>query len=221
MTRTLLFLLLVFITSCRSMAYFDTPNNLRNMQGTVYLSNGRSYDGKLRIQTNKYSANAVRLYTEGDKKPMRFGIEEVKAYELRNGYYELKEVRGGLRIGREFSFMKRLTRDNSRIHLFENTRKVTQSGRYGSSTYYETDYFLQLPGDESNQVWPLSGSRFVPNFDEKMSKLVADCPALAAKIANKEQGYFYAQVSLFREKRREVLMNIIDDYNDCGTGLLR
>jgi hypothetical protein len=211
------FLFLMALSSCKSMAYFDTPNDLKNMPATLYLTNGRSYQGKLAVHTSNYSANAVKIYLEGDKKPMNFPIMEVKGYDFRNDYYELKEVRGGLRLGKEYSFMKRLTKDGSRIHLYENTQKVTTSSgpNTGSYTRYETQYFLQLPNEQGDAVWPLSSSKFVPNFDEKMSKLVADCPALAAKIANKESGYFYAQVSMFKEKRANVLMQIIDEYNQC------
>jgi hypothetical protein len=64
-------------------------------------------------------------------------------------------------------------------------------------------------------VWALNGAKFVPDFHQKVSKLVSDCPTLAAKISNKENGYFYAQVSLFKEKRAGVLLNIIDEYNNC------
>lgn len=219
MKRRLLPLLIVviFLSSCKSAMYFDTPNDLKNMPATLYLLNGRSYQGKLVVHTNKYSSNAVKLYTEGDKKPMNFSIADVKGYQFRNDYYELKEVRGGIRLGKEYSFMKRLTRDDSKIHLYENTTKVNQSNgpNSGSYTYYETQYFLKLPNEDGDAVWPLSSSKFVPNFDEKMSKLVADCPTLAAKIAGKEDGYFYAQVSLFKEKKANVLMNIIDEYNGC------
>lgn len=218
MKGTLSFLIIAIVfSSCKSMAYFDTPNDLKNMPATLYLVNGRSYKGKLVVHTNKYSATAVKMYLDGEKKPMNFSIAEVKGYQFRNDYYELKEVRGGIRLGREYSFMKRLTKDGSRIHLYENTTKVTSSNgpNMGSYTYYDTQYFLQLPNEQGDAVWPLSSSKFVPNFDEKMSKLVADCPSLAAKIANKQDGYFYAQVSVFKEKRANVLMNIIDEYNEC------
>ena len=198
------------------MAYFETPNDFRNMPATVYLENGRSYKGKLQVHTNRYSRSAIKLYTEGDRKPMRFSLEDVKGFDLRNDYFELKEIKGGLRFVKEFSFMKRLTAENSRIHLFENTRKVTRPGgkHTGSNITYEIEYFLQLPS-EPGGVWSLSSSRFVPNFDEKMSKLVEDCPSLSNKIASKEDGYFYAQVSLLKERRANVLMNIIEEYNKC------
>jgi len=49
-----------------------------------------------------------------------------------------------------------------------------------------------------------------------MSRLLEDCPQLASKISSKEQGYFYAQFTLFKEKRPNVILNIIEDYNQCG-----
>lgn len=219
MSRTIpCFLITVILfTSCRSMSYFETPNAVRNLPATVYLANGRSYHGKVIVHTNKHSKSAVKLYVDGDKKPMRFSLDEVKGYELRNEYYELKELRGGFRLTREYSFMKRLTKENSKLHLYENLRKVTNpSGKHTSAyTSYETEYYLQLP-NEVGTVWPVNSSRFTPNFDEKMSQLLADCPQLASKISNKEYGYFYAQFTVFREKRPNVLLNIIDEYNECG-----
>jgi hypothetical protein len=208
---------LIVLASCKSAAYFDTPNDLKNMPATLYLNNGKTYQGKLVVHTSNYSNSAVKLYEEGDKKPMNFSIMDVKGYQFRNDYYELKEVRGGLRFGKEYSFMKRLTRDDSRIHLYENTEKITTSNGPNSGNYtrYETEYYLQLPKEEGDAVWPLSSSKFVPNFDEKLSQMVADCPALAQKIRNKAEGYFYAQVSMFKEKRVNVLMQIIDEYNNC------
>ena len=64
-------------------------------------------------------------------------------------------------------------------------------------------------------AWNIEGRRLVPDFENKMSEIVKDCPALAEKIRRKEKGYFYAQVSLIDSKRVETLMNIIDEYNKC------
>jgi len=59
-----------------------------------------------------------------------------------------------------------------------------------------------------------NSSKFVPNLHEKMSGLVADCPTLAYKISGKEQDYCYALVKAFDKKRPNVLLNIIDEYNE-------
>jgi len=188
------------------------------MTGTLYLTNGKAVDGRLVIQMGNLFSNNVKVYAEGEKKPMNFNLGEVQGYTLRNNYYALKEKKGSFGLGRRLSFMKRLTPTNSRIHLYEEMEKVTESGKANTSsrTRYETEYYLQLPDEATDDVYPLGGSKFVPNFDEKMSRMVSDCPLLAQKIAAKESGYFYAQVSLFKEKRVEVLMNIIREYNRCG-----
>jgi hypothetical protein len=205
----------ILLSSCRSMTSFESPNSFRNITGTLFLTNGKSVDGKLVVQTDNFFGSPVKIYTEGDKKPMQFNLGDVEGYRIRNDYYHLKEVKGGMRLGKQFSFMKRLTPEGSRIHLYEHMDKVSVNDNKTTITRYETEYYMQLLNEEGSAVYPLSGSKFVPNFNEKMSKMVSDCFSLAQKIAAKENGYFYAQVSLFKEKRVEVLMNIIEEYNRC------
>jgi hypothetical protein len=192
---------------------------LRNITGTLFLTNGKSVDGKLVVQMGNMFGGVIKIYTEGDKNAMQFNVEEVEGYRIRNDYYDLKELKGGVRLGKKLSFMKRLTPARSRIYLYEYIDKVTETNRVNGSnrttTRYENDYYMQFPNTEGSAVYPLGGSKFVPNFNEKMSRLVSDCPELAQKIAAKESGYFYAQISLSKEKRADVLLNIIEEYNRC------
>ena len=208
-----LFLFVQALLSCRSLSYFESPNNLRNMEGTLFLHNGKTYTGKLIIETENVFSSPVRLYVGGERRPMQFKLDEVKAYRLRNEQFEVKEIREGLAIGRRLFFMKRLTPDSSRMHLFEFSKKETVNK---TSVRHEPEFYVQLPAEEDNVVHAANGSSFVPHFEHKVSVLVSDCPSLATKIAAKEPGYFYAQVSLLREKRAEVLMRIIEEYNACG-----
>lgn len=209
--------LLIFISSCRSVAMFESPNNLRNIPAVLYLINDKTIKGKLIVNTDNLLGNAVKMYVDGDKEAMKFNLMEIKGYEIRHDYYALKEVRGGIRIGQEYSFMRQLTPNDSRIHLYENMEKKTVRNNNTNTTtnVYEPQYYMQFPSEQGDAVWPLNSSKFVPNFDEKMSLLVADCPQLAVKIATKQPGYYYNQISLFRERRADVLMNIIQEYNHC------
>ena len=208
------------LASCGSVTSFESPNSLRNMTGTLFLTNGKSVDGKLVIQMGNMFGSDVKVYADGEKDAMKFNLGEVEGYRIRGDYYSLKEKKGGIALGRRLSFMKRLTPENSRIHLFEDVERVSEThkvnGRDETNYRYEIEYYMQLPNEATSNVYPLGGSRFVPNFDEKMSRMVSDCPSLAQKIVAKESGYFYAQISLFKEKRADVLMNIIDEYNRCG-----
>lgn len=211
-----LMILCIVQSSCRTAAYFDTPNSLRNMRGEIFLVNGRSYKGRIVINNTGTVSNTIKLYEDGEKRPMRFSIQDVKGYQLEQDYFALKEIRGGLKLGRTYYFMKRLTPVNSRMHLYENREKrSTSNSRNLNTVSYETTYYVQLPGDHESFVWPLHGSKFVPAFDEKMSRVVADCPSLSRKITNRMDGYFYAQVTVFSEKRADVMMKIIEEYNAC------
>ena len=215
MKKSFVFLCLLSVQlflSCRSLSYFESPNNLRNIPATLYLQNGKTYSGKLIIETENLFSSPVRLYLEEERKPMQFKLADVKSYRLENELYEVKEIREGVSLGRRLYFMKRLTPESSRIHLFEFSKKETVNK---TSVRHEPEFYVQLPNEKEDQVYAAHGSAFVPHFEHKVSLLVKDCPALAKKVANREPGYFYAQVSLLREKRADVLLRIIEEYNDC------
>jgi hypothetical protein len=184
------------------------------MEGTVFLTNGKTIDGKISVNSGNLLSSPLKVYHDGEKKPMHFQLRDVKAYKLGDDHFDLKNIRGGLSIGQHYVFMKRLTPEDSRIHLYEHV-VVSKDKQNLHRNKYEIEHFMQLPSDNSTDVWPVNGSKLVPEFDEKMSKLVADCPNLSKKIADKEEGYFYRQITVFKERRMDVLMNIIEEYNRC------
>jgi hypothetical protein len=205
------------LASCTTSAYFESPNDLNYINGTLYLANGRTVEGKLSVED---WTNQVKIYLPGERKPQRYKLSEVEGYSIRNERYELKEIKDGSALNRTYRlhFMKRLTPDNSKIHLYEYLDKETYNTGYRrtrSVTSLEKNYYIQLPGEKEEGVWDIGLSKFVPNFDEKMSAVVSDCQALSQKIANKEKGYFYPQVGGSDEKRVDMLWNIINEYNKC------
>lgn len=207
------------LSSCRTAAYFDSPNDLNYISGTLYLTNGEKIDGKLSI--NESTGGPVKIYVDGEKKPQRYRYPDIEGYSVRNEFYEFKEILDGMAFNRayRFRFMKRLTNERSKIHLYEYLDKQTHSRygyrRSGSFTSVEKTYYVQLPSEKEDGVWNINLSKFTPNFDEKMSKIVNDCPALSKKIANKEKGYFYSQMGGSEEKRVDILLNIIKEYDQC------
>ncbi len=210
--------IMITLASCKSAAWFETPNDVSNINGTLYLVNGEKLEGKLSVDDGW--ADGVRLYVPGENKARRYPLHEVKGYQMRSDYYELKEVKDGTSFSRRFRlhFMRRLTPENSRIHLYEYLDKeTTHTGtrRERSVTSLEKTYYIQLPSEKGDGVWDIGLTRFVPNFDDKMSELVKDCPALAQKIANKEKGYFYPQIGYSDEERVDILWKIINEYNQC------
>lgn len=212
------FLAILIFTGCKPTANLISPNQMQNMQGTLYLNNGQSIDGRLTLNVTGFNRrSAIRILRDGARDAERYYIDEVKGYKMRNDYFELMEIRSNTGIGQRISFMRRLTAENSRIGMYENRERETQNDINNNNTFVRWNNvpYIQIPGEPANQVWSLESNRFTPNFDEKVSRMVADCPALARKIANKEEGYFYRQVSLQQNRRLYVMDNIIREYNDC------
>lgn len=208
---------ILFLSACGRLSSFESPNHLRNINSTLYLANGKQFEGKLIIQMGNLFSSNVKLLAEGDSKAMQFPLTEVVGYRVGDDYYALKDRKGGLGTGRHYSFMKRLTPSDSRMHLYEDRQREVTSGKGNlqRDNQYHHEYFLELPTERGLEVYASSASRLVPHFEEKMSHIVGDCLALAQKIINKEDGYFYHQVSFSRQHRAEVLLRIIKEYNQC------
>ena len=214
-------------TACKA-PFYNTANNMRLINGTVYTTDGREIPGQITLNLENYrpSRLGITVLPKDSKQAQKIPITEVKGINIRNDYYEPKLIdRGGVGNTDEFRFVKRLTKEGSRIQmyeLYEQTTRQNNNGRFnnagaGSFTTSENSYYIVTPTHTRQQAaWSLDGRRLTPNFEDKMSEIVKDCPALAEKIKRKEKGYFYAQVSLIESKRVETLMTIIDEYNKCG-----
>ncbi|HMJ47517.1 MAG TPA: hypothetical protein VK498_09315 [Ferruginibacter sp.] len=209
--------LMVLFTSCKS-PYFTSANSMRNISGTIYLKDGKELNGPISSALENYSGSKGYIEYSGntDNKASRVPVSEIKGISVRNNYYEPKLIDMGFGSRDQVLFVKKMTKDNSRINLYELYERQTNTSSSNRRSY-ETEsytYYITLPG-QSEEAWNIEGRHLTPNFENKMSELVKDCPLLAEKIRRKDKGYFYAQVSLVQEKRIETLMNIIDEYNKC------
>lgn len=210
-------LFFISLVACKASAFLESPNSLRNVYGKLFLKNGKTEEGKLIINTSNSFGSPIKVYSPDDKEPMKFTLHHVKGYEMRGNYYALKDIREGISFGRNYSFMKRLTAIDSRIHLYENLEKsvTNNTNKHAAAIRYTANYYMQIPGEKGDAVYAIAGNKFTPDFDKKMSAIVADCPTLAKKIQDREKEYFYRQMGLYNEKRAEVLLNIIGEYNRC------
>jgi hypothetical protein len=228
--KAFLFITLSFlITTTIFSQQFDTPNQFQQIKSMLYLRNGDSILGQLSIDMNKSIGKAIRIKALQNGDVLKYTIKEVKGYRINNEVYTLKEVKnnsisigngqpllGQMLTKKESFFMKRLTPENSRIHLFENTiiEPVRENGNTVGGRRV-INHYIELQDANDLFVHSLDDRLFVPDFNAKMSAIVKDCPQLSMKIANKEKGYFYAQVNLVNEIRSAIMLNIIEEYNKC------
>jgi hypothetical protein len=212
-------LALLFIwlsTGCKA-PYYNSVNNMSGQPATLYLNNGTQLQGKMSIRSfDNYSSVSRIQFAEGTSKNYQdYAIEDIRSVYLNGGSYYVKMLVGSNFWGGDaMRFVQQLSAPGSKMELFQHEKMVKNTTT--TKEEKQVEYYLQLPGALRNEVFNVESGKFTPNFDDKMSAYVNDCPALAAKIKSKNKDYFYPFVVNNGELRRKaVLLQIINDYNNC------
>jgi hypothetical protein len=207
---------------CKPTAYFNSPNDLSEKECTISLMNGTELKGKLTVkfETGNSAFNSILLKTP-DKGLTQIPVDSVKYYQIGKDLYfpkiinlESAEVTDRYNVNlpneRNILFLKRITGENAPIGMFE-LFKSRFNYADGNDHF---DYFVSLKTMDRLNAVSIRGKAFFPDFDQKMSALVTDCPALAQKISHREKSYRLNQFSL-ELKKVEVFKRIISEYNSC------
>jgi hypothetical protein len=189
---------------------------MRDINGSILLKDGKEISGPISSSLENYrSGDYISFKDPNGKEGQKILIKDIKGINVRNNYYEPKLI--DMSFGPDkMLFVKKMTRNDSKINLYELYERKTNNSGNGHTYYTDSyTYYVNFPGHPEYEAWNIEGRHLTPNFEDKMSELVKDCPALAEKIKRKEKGYFYAQVSLSSQKRIETIMGIADEYNKC------
>ena len=208
----LLFLIVInFLPACKTTSYFNTPNDVFKEQSTVYLTDGSERKGALTIQLETgLDAKGYVSLSDG-KTENKIRIDSILYYKTGEHSYHLKKLDVLLNDNLQLLFVKRLTGDASRVHLYELYQQRSQSAD-GREYYY---YFISFPGYDRLNAQNIASKNFLPRFNEKVSMMFTDCMAVATRIRNKENGYFLQSYTLSNQKKVKVWKNIIEAYNRC------
>jgi hypothetical protein len=213
---------LLEINWCKTTSYLKSPNNFTNENCQVVLSDGSQIDGKLSVQfeTGQNTNNKLKIIT-ADNSEKRILITDIKYFKHQGQYYFPKEinlesytipVRDKMYLPdvRNILFLRSLTGEDAKLQLFELFRSRSNS----IEAYDQYDYYISFKNENRFVAWSIRGNKFFPKFEEKMSSIVSDCPALAEKIKNKETGYIVKQFSVDARKN-EIIKKIVEEYNKC------
>lgn len=214
MKRIIYILIISFCFSACNTPYFTTVNNMGGQPATLNLTNGQSLTGKIQIKTfDDYSTISNIAFAEGVSKTYKtYYLNEIDFLFFNGSNYSVKNLKGNeMWGGNALRFIKELTPANGKIQLFEY---VTISKSTDGKEIKEAQLFVQLPGNQRD-VYNAQSEKFIPNFDEKVSPYVSSCLAVADKIKAKDKDFFYAFVNQGALKRKQVWMNIINEFNNC------
>lgn len=215
-------LLVHLLTGCKTYSYFNSPNDLLNKNVEIAMVDGRILTGALSVQfeTGQSHSEFLKLVT-ANKEDLKIPARDILYYKLDNAFYYPKALdlsafeipyRDPLYTPNvsNLLFVKRVTDSTDRLQLFQLFKSRTSTSD-GNDQY---DYFLSFPGENRFTAWSIRGNKVFPDFEYKMSELLQDCPALAMKIRQKQDGYFVKQLSL-DGKKLQVIKRIVAEYNAC------
>lgn len=215
--KLLSFCFLFFLAACSPQSYFKSPNNVSKKKVTLYLRNEQPVTGILTIpfeeNFNRPPTNVqtLKFIPEGKAGEENIDIHDITGYSLDKNYYALKNLYLLSTNSNHWLFVKRLTGEDSRIQLYE-LYETGRGNHTGESVY---TYFISLPTYGPYETLNTHSVKLIPDFNQKMSELVSDCPSLAEKIRDRQNGYFIPLVSFNTFKHKEVMMKIVNEYNSC------
>jgi hypothetical protein len=196
------------------MPFYSSVNNMGGQPATLTLLNGQSLTGKINIRSfDSYSTVRSIGFAEGVSKEYKtYYLSEIDYLFFNGSNYSVKNLKDNeMWGGNALRFIKELTPATGKLQLFEHE---TISKSTDGKEIKDIQLFVQLPGN-NRDVYNAQGDKFIPNFDEKVSAYTAACPSVAAKIKSKDKNYFYAFVNQGAQRRKQVWMNIVNEYNSC------
>lgn len=200
-------------SACATQAVFTSPNQLNNVAGTIYLSNGDSATGMLSLNNEVLFPKDIQV-TQPEGNKLQVHMMDVRGMQVGNNYFELKHHSNHWRPSSGFYFMERLTPAHYGIQVYRHLERK-QKGKSIKQVVHEPVYYIQLPGEKQDRVWASNSKKLMPHFEKKMSRLLKDCPVLADSIRHKDKGFFYNRLNSTENQRAQVLLRIAEAYNDC------
>ena len=193
-------------------------NNEYAQPATLFINDSVVLYGRLLLAKKDWSFNndiGIHFIENGSKKTKFYWPEEIKGFKMGDSYYEPKLLAPGGPVSTPFkkAMVKRLTPSGSKMNMYEYIALIGNKNQFGNMEYTEKHVLLvELPNTKDDKIYQFGDNKFVPKFDSKVSAYVADKPALADKIRNKDKSYFYAMVTE-ESHQNNVWWNIVNEYN--------
>jgi len=218
MKRHLIFYAFIVIafTACNTPRYAGV-NDMNAQPATVYFKD-TAMAGQLSIGTKQFSFSNVKYiqFAEGASKEYKYyHPKDIIGFSFNGSYYIGKYLSADAAFftPENKTFVKLLTEKSSKIKMYEYTAITTVKNSQGvSSTKSTRSNYVELPNTSDDVIYNFTSNKFTPNFDDKVSALLANAPALAEKIKSKNKQVFYGWLSN-DDIRLQVWWNIINEYN--------
>jgi len=208
----ILLFILFFLTACNT-SFYHSVNDMGGQPATLYLQNGKTLNGKLEIRSFDQFSSVQRISFKenGTNNYQSYYPTDIAGIYFNGAKYALELVQAmDMWNKHAYKFLKNISPNDGKLQLFED--EYTQKNSFGDNEKV-TKLYIKLA--RNNEVFDAQSDRFVPNFNEKVSRFLSDCPLVSQRILNKEKDFSYAFVNQGETQRKQVWMNIAFEYNNC------
>ena len=212
LAKIFLGIMVIFLISCNS-SFYNNVNDMGGQPATLYLKNGNVLNGKLEIRSfDEFSSVQKITFSEGNTNRYQwFYPKDIEGIYFNGAKYSLELIQAmDMWNKRAYKFLKNITPNQGKMQIFED--EYTQKNSFGNIEKV-TKLYIKIPNNEG--IFDAQSDRFVPNFNEKVSRYLSDCPSVSSRILNKEKEFSYAFVNQGEVQRKQVWMNIVFEYNQC------
>ena len=212
LAKIFLGIVVIFLISCNS-SFYNNVNDMGGQPATLYQKNGNVFNGKLEIRSfDEFSSVQKITFSEGNTNRYQwFYPKDIEGIYFNGAKYSLELIQAmDMWNKRAYKFLKNITPNQGKMQIFED--EYTQKNSFGNIEKV-TKLYIKLPNNEG--VFEAQSDRFIPNFNEKVSRYLSDCPSVSSRILNKEKEFSYAFVNQGEVQRKQVWMNIVFEYNQC------
>ena len=197
-----------FLTFISIVGYCQTEFICYSGNGKMELASGEIIEGTIEFCLS--SPAKVRIVQTEQTEKEKYKSDEVKQFNIEDKHYLSVSLKGGVSVGNSDQFARVLTPADWKVKVFMTETQPSVVVSVSGEIPITVSYYCSIPGD--NNLYELSNMKFTPF--KKMAKYLADCPSVAAKINNKEEGYFVSMIAT-DAARKEVFLNVAKEYQNC------
>lgn len=180
--------------------------------GTIKLKDGTLIDGRLvfNITPSMGSQGVVQHFPENRMSPDNYYPSKVEYFQIGEAVFYPLEVKFE---GNSYVIFAQMLNNNRDDKMVYYRLMIADASSQGNPSPYilKKGYFVKMKSDD--RATQIGGVTLVP-FAKSMSKNVADCPDLAKKIKEKEDGYKVSFLDL-DSKNDDVYFRILEEYLAC------
>ena len=204
-----MFFILLFITlNINAYCQVNEPEISYSGTGRIITNDGKELLGNLRFS---FVSSRKVFYKLSDGEEQKILVNDLKEFFIDDLHFVKLPSTSLTLVGSDEDIAIVKIPETFKIKIYKTISQGTVGS--GNPATYETIREIVVLFPNALKPKSITDLSFMP-FNKKVSKIIADCPALSEKIMNKTEGYKLGMISS-DQQRLEMFLKVALEYQDC------